>query len=149
MTECNEVFSCHWPCKYVATIRYFRECFCLHHQAWDVMSDMTAHCIYTLNRLIEPRVLVCKQIHCSHWLTHGQEYSIQLVMGKKYGQAVTSTLMMEAETIFETQDYNYIVYMVDWLSRLHWKLRVPQGTEIYTIYNTTRKEQSYIYSYCR
>jgi hypothetical protein len=34
-------------------------------------------------------------------------------MGKKYGQAVTSTLMMEAETIFETQDYNYIVYMVD------------------------------------
>jgi hypothetical protein len=57
--------------------------------------------------------------------------------------------MMEAETIFETQDYNYIVYMVDWLSRLHWKLRVPQGTEIYTIYNTTRKEQSYIYSYCR
>jgi hypothetical protein len=37
----------------------------------------------------------------------------ELVMGKKYGQAVTLTLMMEAETIFETQDYKYIVYMVD------------------------------------
>jgi hypothetical protein len=59
-TECNEVFSGDQMYMYAVTIQRFRDCLCLHHQV-EVMSDMTACCIYTHGWLSEPRVLVHEQ----------------------------------------------------------------------------------------
>jgi hypothetical protein len=113
------VFSCDQPCKYGVTILCIRDCLCLHHQGWcDELHD--CYYICTHDWLSEPCVLVCElangTVGAARWSVIRiiiQSMLLNLDIPGYRQQAVmpliTSTLMMETETISRTSDCNSIL----------------------------------------